>query len=109
MREGLIAVVGDKDSVLAFKAVGVDVYAVSDEVEAANTVHALARTYSVIFVTEQVALWADAYIKRYRSRPYPVIVPIPAADGGTGLGMKLIKENIEKAIGADIFVDKEEK
>ena len=34
MREGAIAVVGDKDSVLAFKAIGVDVFPVEGEIQA---------------------------------------------------------------------------
>ena len=109
MRDGLIAVVGDKDSVLAFKALGVDVYPVSDEEEAKEKVHALARTHSVIFVTEQVALWADMYLRRYKSRAYPVVVPIPSAEGSMGLGLSGIKDNVEKAIGADILFDKEDK
>lgn len=108
-REGLIAVVGDKDSVLAFKALGVDVFPVTNEDEAKERVHTLARTYSVIYVTEQVAIWADMYLKRYKARPYPVVVPIPAASGNMGLGARGIKANIEKAIGADILFDKEDK
>ncbi len=109
MREGLIAVVGDKDSVLAFKALGVDVYPVDNEEEAKDRVHMLARTHSVIFVTEQVAQWAAMYLKRYSVRPYPVVVPIPSASGGAGLGLAGIKANVEKAIGADILFDKEDK
>ena len=109
MREGGIAVVGDKDSVLAFKAIGVDVFPVETEIQARDKVHALARNYSVIFVTEQVALWIEMLIKRYQARPYPVIVPIPSAEGNRGLGLQGIKANVEKAIGADILFDKEDR
>lgn len=108
MREGAIAVVGDKDSVLAFKAIGVDVYPVEGEIQARETVHTLARSYSVIFVTEKVALQAETYIKRYKARAYPVIVPIPSAEGSMGLGLKGIDANIEKAIGANVLVDNKE-
>lgn len=109
MREGGIAVVGDKDSVLAFKAIGLDVFPVEGEVEARDKVHTLARSYSVIFVTEQVALQIDSLLKRYKARAYPVIVPIPSAEGNRGLGMKGIRSDVEKAIGADILFDKEDK
>ena len=108
MREGAIAVVGDKDSVLAFKAIGVDVFPVEGEIQARDTVHTLARSYSVIFVTEKVALWAETYIKRYKARAYPVVVPIPSAEGSMNLGLKGIDANIEKAIGANVLVDKKE-
>ena len=50
MRDNAIAVCGDKDSVLAFKAIGLDVFCVDDEYQARDTIHALARKYSVIFV-----------------------------------------------------------
>lgn len=108
MREGAVAVVGDKDSVLAFKAIGVDVFPVETDSEARETVHSLARNYSVIFVTEKVAIASETYIKRYKSRPYPVIVPIPSAEGSMNLGLKGIDANIEKAIGANVLVDNKE-
>ena len=108
MREGAIAVVGDKDSVLAFKAIGIDVFPVEGEIQARDTVHTLARTYSVIFVTEKVALQAEMYIKRYKARAYPVIVPIPSAEGSMNLGLKGIDANVEKAIGANVLVDNKE-
>lgn len=108
MREGAVAVVGDKDSVLAFKAIGLDVFPVEDDAEARDAVHTLARTYSVIFVTEKVAIAADMYIKRYKARAYPVIVPIPSAEGSMNLGLDGINANVEKALGANVLVDKED-
>ena len=47
-----IGVVGDKDSVLAFKALGIDVFPVVEDSEARKTIDTLARNdYAVIFVT----------------------------------------------------------
>ena len=47
-----IAVVGDKDSILAFKALGVDVFPVYDGDEARRTVDTIARDkYGIIFIT----------------------------------------------------------
>ncbi|MCQ2409004.1 MAG: V-type ATP synthase subunit F [Clostridia bacterium] len=110
MRDGGIAVVGDKDSILGFKAIGLDVFPVEGETQIRDTVHTLARTYSVIFITETAAAQIESLLKRYAARPYPVIVPIPSSEGATGFGMKNIRANIEKAIGADIlFNNKEDK
>ena len=51
-----IGVVGDKDSVLAFKALGIDVFPVVEPDEARKTIDKMAMNdYAVIFVTEQVA------------------------------------------------------
>ncbi len=108
MRDGAVAVVGDKDSVLAFKAIGLDVFPVEGDIQARETVHTLARSYSVIFVTEKVAIAAETYIKRYTARAYPVIVPIPSAEGSLHLGLDGINANVEKAIGANVLADNKE-
>ena len=51
-----IAVVGNKDTVLAFKSLGVDIFPVLSDKEASFTITKLAKeNYAVIFVTEQVA------------------------------------------------------
>ena len=107
MRNG-IAVVGDKDSVLAFKAIGIDAYPVDGEMQARNVVKELARKYSVIFITDAIAMQIESLLKRYKTRPYPVVVPIPSAEGNTGFGMAGIKSDVEKAIGSDIVFGKEE-
>ncbi|MEG2273704.1 MAG: V-type ATP synthase subunit F [Clostridia bacterium] len=102
MRNG-IAVVGDKDSVLAFKAIGLDVFPVDGEMEAREQVKLVARNYNVIFITEQIAEQIDSLLARYKARPYPVIVPIPSAEGNSGFGMKGITSDVEKAIGSNIL------
>ena len=107
MRNG-IAVVGDKDSVLAFKAIGIDAYPVDGEMQARDVVRELARKYSVIFITDAIAMQIESLLKRYKTRPYPVVVPIPSAEGNTGFGMQGIKNDVEKAIGSDIIFGKEE-
>ena len=61
-----IGVVGDKDSVLAFKALGIDVFPVSEFDEAKRTVDKLAMDdYAVIFVTEHVKFNKYKKIKRF--------------------------------------------
>ena len=51
-----VAVVGDRDSVLVFKALGVDVFESIESTDARKTVDRLAKEdYGVIFITEQIA------------------------------------------------------
>ena len=57
-----IAVLGDRDSVLGFKALGLDTYFVEDADEARHTLHRLAKPaagasseYAIVYVTEQLA------------------------------------------------------
>ncbi len=105
MERNGIAVVGDKDSVLAFKAIGLDVFPVTDMDHATETVKQVARNYAVIFITDTIAKQIESLLKRYAARPYPVVVPIPSAEGNSGLGMENIRKNVEKAIGSDILLD----
>ena len=98
-----IAVVGDKESILAFKAVGVDVYPVDANKETSEIIKKLARSYGIIFVSEEIAEQEQEIIKRYKTRPYPAVIPIPNALGSTGFAIKNISKDVEKAIGSDIL------
>lgn len=99
-----IAVIGDRDSILGFKAIGLSVYPVSDPDKAVGIIHRLARDgCSVIFITEQVAERVKETIDRYKTAPYPAIIPIPNNEGTTGFGLRGVRANVEKAIGSDII------
>ena len=103
-----IGVVGDSDSIIGFKALGIDVFpATGDEVS--KTIFQRANGgYAIIFVTEQAAEAAAEMIDRYKTSPFPAIIPIPGNRGTTGLGMRNIRANVEKAIGADILFEDEQ-
>ncbi len=95
-----VAAIGDKDTVFAFRALGVDAFGVTDA-DAADTIKKVAGEYSVIFVTEDVAEKQAELIARYKSRPYPALIPIPTAFGSSGFGMAGIDRNVEKALGTN--------
>lgn len=99
-----IGVVGDKDSVLAFKALGIDVFPVVEDSEAKKTIDTLARNdYAVIFVTEQVAQNIEETISRYNKAVLPAIILIPSNQGSLNIGMQRISDNVEKAVGMNIL------
>ncbi|HOB20161.1 MAG TPA: V-type ATP synthase subunit F [Candidatus Atribacteria bacterium] len=99
-----IGVIGDRDSILGFKTLGLDIFPVTEPEQAARLVHRLAKeNYVVIFMTEAIAKDLGETIERYKTVPYPAIILIPGNQGSMGLGMKGIRENVEKAIGADIL------
>lgn len=99
-----IGVVGDKDSVLAFKAIGIDVYPVVEVEEAQKTVDRMAMDkYAVIFVTEQVAKDIEETIERYNREILPAVILIPSNQGSLNIGMQRIRDNVEKAVGVNIL------
>ncbi|MCJ7688641.1 MAG: V-type ATP synthase subunit F [Clostridiaceae bacterium] len=99
-----VGVVGDKDSILAFKALGIDVYPVIEIEEAKKVIDNMAfNNYGVIFVTEQIAQHLDETIKRYNRRMLPAIILIPSNQGSLNIGMQKIRDNVEKAVGVNIL------
>lgn len=99
-----IAVLGDKDSVLGFKALGLDVFPADDVDEARRILHTLAReNYAVIYLTEQYAERMEAEVARYKDALTPAIILIPGTEGSLGIGMANVKSAVERAVGADIL------
>lgn len=104
-----IGVIGDKDSVMGFKALGIDVFYTSDE-DVGKLVNTLAaKKYAIVFMTETAVTAAQETVDKFKTTPFPAIIPIPGNQGSTGLGMRNIRANVEKAIGADILFQNEEK
>lgn len=99
-----IAVLGDRDSIYGFAALGLDVFPVTDSEKGARTLRDLAeRDYAVIFITEALAKELEAELDRYRESPLPAIIPIPGVNGNTGMGIAMVKKSVEQAVGSDII------
>ena len=99
-----IAVMGDRDSIYGFAALGLDTYPVTDPVEAARRLRSLAeQEYAVIYITEALADTLEAEIDRYREQMLPAVILIPGASGNTGKGVAAVKKSVEQAVGSDII------
>ena len=99
-----IGVIGDKDSILGFKAVGFDVYPITRSEEARALLHQLAAdNYAVLYITEQIAKEIVEDIDKYKDEMFPAIIPIPGNQGSLGIGMQGVKKSVERAVGADIL------
>jgi V/A-type H+-transporting ATPase subunit F len=99
-----IGVIGDKDSILGFKAIGMSVFPVTTSNEAEEILDKLAREeYAVIYITEQFAKDIVSTIDKYSDDRFPAIIPIPGNQGSLGIGMMGVKKNVERAVGADIL------
>lgn len=103
-----IAVLGDRDSIYGFAALGLETFPVSDTDTAAKTLKRLAEgQYAVIYVTEALEAVLEKEIDQYRSSTIPAIIPIPGVSGNTGMGMRNVRKSVERAVGSDIiFNDK---
>ncbi len=99
-----IAVMGDRESILGFQALGLHVFPTEDAAEARRILHKLAKAeYAVIYVTEQLSTLISTDIARYKDRVTPAIILIPGKSGSLGLGANALQSAIERAVGADIL------
>jgi V/A-type H+-transporting ATPase subunit F len=98
-----LAVLGDRDSALGFKALGLDVFFVENSDEARHTLHQLAKEdYAIVYVTEQLASEIPADVDRYKGSVTPAVILIPGKGGSLGLGAQALQSAVERAVGADI-------
>jgi V/A-type H+-transporting ATPase subunit F len=101
-----IAVVGDRDSIWGFKALGMEIHAVNSPEEALQTLRGLCTPeYGAIFITENYARQLGEEIDELEKfiTLSPSIVIIPGHQGSQGMGMQKVKAVVEKALGRNIF------
>lgn len=100
-----IGIIGDRDSVLGFMALGFAVFDVSSGDEARIKLRNAVKSgeFAVLFVTEGVAKQIEDEIDKYKDMPLPAIVSVPGRDGSTGYGMENIRNAALRAVGADIL------
>lgn len=103
-----IAVMGSPDTVMGFKALGLDAVPVRTGEEAREKFRELTRpggadAYAVIYVEERLAEPLAEDIAKFKDRPSPAVILIPGKDGSMGLGLSALESAVERAVGANIL------
>lgn len=99
-----IGVIGDKDSILAFKSIGMEVFDADTNESARDLLRKLLKDeFAVIYITEDYAQQNADILKKAKVKAYPIIIPIPTSKGSSGYGLNGVKKDVEKAIGVDIL------
>lgn len=99
-----VGIVGDKDTILGFLALGIDIFPAYESDEIKKTIHNLVeKEYAIIYITEKASLLAKETIARYKDFQLPAIIVIPGIEGNLGIGMNEVRESAKRAIGADIL------
>ena len=124
-----IAVLGGRETVMGFKALGLDVFPAAGADEARDILRRLAREsdgqYAIIYVEENLVgkdkytyfmggnnplyvienpnAATDETLLVVRDQPSPAIILIPGREGPLGLGQSALKAAVEKAVGTDIL------
>ncbi len=103
------AVIGDRDSIYGFAALGLDVFPVDDTETGSQTLRRLAEgEYAVIYITEALAAALERELNHYRLLPLPAIIPIPGITGNTGMGIRMVRKSVEQAVGSDIIFNEKD-
>ena len=101
-----IAVMGGIDTVMGFRALGLDTFPVSGSAEAKEIFSKLTapdEQYAVIYLEEGLSSSLSAEISKFNEKVTPAIILIPGRDGSQGLGLTALHEAVIKAIGTDIL------
>jgi len=115
-----IAIIGNKETIIGFKALGLTPFNANTSEEALDQLHKVIKeqittdekteetrpAYAIIFITEDLAMnIPEEEYSKLNQGALPAIIPIPGSTGTTGYGLKRIGKMVEQAIGSDIFGD----
>ena len=89
-----IGVMGGRETVMGFKALGLDVFPVDSADEARHTLRRITSgesEYAILYLEENLAAELSHEIDRFKDSPTPAIILIPGRDGTLGLGQSALR------------------
>jgi V/A-type H+-transporting ATPase subunit F len=101
-----IGVIGGRETVMGFKALGLSVFPVKDGEEAKQVLRHAAgpeEGFAILYIEENLAQELASEIDRFKDSPTPAIILIPGREGSLGLGQSALHAAVERAIGTDIL------
>ncbi len=102
-----IAVIGARETVMGFKALGLEVFPVESVEAAEATFKKITKPggeeYAIIYLEENLAMALEEETSKFKGRPTPAVILIPGREGSLGLGQSALRAAVEKAVGTDIL------
>lgn len=96
-----IAVIGDKDVVGAFTALGFEMFPYTRDHKVRETIKDLAaKNYSLVLITESCAEGLADFLATFTTQPYPIILPIPDGVSVKRIGIGRIDANARRVNAA---------
>ncbi len=103
-----IAVIGGSDTVMGFKALGLETFPAATADEAGRILRSITREsddYAIIYIEETLAQDLTHEIAKFKDSPTPAIILIPGREGSIGLGQTALRAAVERAVGTNILGD----
>ena len=101
-----IGVLGGRETVMGFKALGLETFPVETLEEARQVLRTITHEeeqYAIIYVEENLAEGLQHEIDRCKDQPTPAIILIPGRDGSLGMGLQALNAAVERAVGTNIL------
>lgn len=105
-----LAIIGSQDSILGFKALGLECFPVEKPEQALQVVKDLLlkkMEYAAIYLTDDFASKIDHELEKIKKDIplLPILVFIPSQKGSLDMARIKIRKMVEKALGTDLFKD----
>lgn len=100
-----ISIIGSSDTILGFKAVGVEPREIDSVEEGRQVIDSLCKSdeYGIVLITEDWAKKLDDELQTLEEKTVPAIIRIPCSSGATGEGLRNLKKIVERAVGSDVL------
>jgi V/A-type H+-transporting ATPase subunit F len=102
--EGKVAVLGNKDFVMPYSALGVDCFAADEKsavIDSAKQI--LSQQYTLVLVAENIATAADEVFAETTTKPLPSVVVVPFTTESKGYTTQKLGKLMKQATGINIF------
>ena len=96
-----IAVIGSAETVIGFKALGLETWPAADAAQAKEALRRLTaggEETAIIYIEEALSVPLQSEIDKFKDRPTP-----PGRDGSAGLGLSALNAAVERAVGTNIL------
>lgn len=98
-----LAILGEKKSILGFKALGIETFGIAnrDDVQQALT-EIEKNQYAILFVTEEIIDQYTGEIESLYQKTLPAILVIPGVSSKVKKGKEALKKIVERALGSEM-------
>ena len=103
-----IAIIGEKEVIIGFSLVGLQLFPVNNNEEAIQALkNCRKNNYEIVFITNKIAESLIEVIEEYQKKYTITICILPNRMKESQLSMDILRKNVEKAVGTDILFRKE--
>ncbi len=104
-----VAVLGQRDAVLGFKASGAVVFASDNLSEAKAALEEIKKgDFAILLITEDMASSLKQELVVLYESSHPVVTVLPDPKKPEGFGLELLRQRVERAVGVNILAKRED-